>query len=377
VGTDFITGLPMTDSGHDTILVFVDHTTKMVHFVPTTKTCNAVEFATHFVDTVIRLHGVPERILSDRDERFVNEFMSEVTSQIGTRHNLSTSFHPQTGGQHERVNRVLEEMLRHYVSVDHSDWDTHLSMAEFAINNSVSASTGATPFFLNQGYHPRTPLSEGVHRNNDRVPVARAFVSTMHERIAHAKKSLQRAQDRQKHYADKGRSELTFQVGDEVMLSTKNIKLKKGDTGVRKLLPVWIGPFEVSAAIGSVAYKLQLPPSLRIHDVFHVSLLKPYHPGGSVQPPPPLLLHDGSDENIFEVECILSHRERKYRHRTKKQFLIAWKGYGPEHHTWEPEENLDGCPEALQDYWNAVERRKKASTSSASRTTRSNARGKR
>lgn len=362
IGTDFITGLPLTSRNFDTIIVFVDHATKLVHFVPTSESCTAAEYARAFVDHIFKLHGLPQAVFSDRGSIFVSNFWSEVCKLLGTTQRLSTSFHPQTGGQHERMNRVLEEMLRHYVSADHSDWDLHLSLAEFAINNSVSASTGYSPFFLNQGWEPVTPLSAEIHRNpdkspagihaqGDRVPAALRFVTDLHERMAKAKRLIQGAQDRQKAYADQGRRELIFEIGDKVLLSTKYINLKTGTTAVNKLLPQWIGPFEVLAAVGSVAYKLQLPSSLPIHNVFHVSLLKPYHPSGSVQPPMPLLLVENASEGIFEVDAILAHRVRRYRgNHVKRQFLIKWKGYGPDENSWVPEENLTGCQETLDQY---------------------------
>jgi hypothetical protein len=362
VGTDFITGLPVTPNGHDTILVFVDHATKMVHFVPTKETCTAAEFAHAFVDTVFRQHGLPKALFSDRGSVYTSNFLTEVCKLLGTTQRLSTAFHPQTGGQHERMNRVLEEMLRHYVSADHTDWDTHLSMAEFAINNSVSASTGYSPFFLNQGWEPVTPLSAEIHRipdksprgfqtQGDRVPAAHRFVADFHERMAKAKRLTQGAQDRQKAYADKGRCELKLEVGDKVLLSTKYLNLKSGTTAVNKLLPQWIGPFDILAAVGSAAYKLQLPPSLPVHNVFHVSLLKPYHPSGSVQPPLPLLLVENAAEGIFEVEAILAHRDRRYRgDHVKRQYLVQWKGYGPDENLWIPEANLEGSPELLHEY---------------------------
>jgi RNase H-like domain found in reverse transcriptase/Integrase zinc binding domain/Chromo (CHRromatin Organisation MOdifier) domain len=367
IGTDFITGLPKTTAGFDAILVFVDHATKMVHFCPTTEQCDAPEWAQLYVDNVYRLHGLSLRICSDRGTTFTSKFHIHLTQLNGTKLSLSTSFHPQSGGQHERMNRVLEEMLRHYVSADHSDWDKHLSMAEFAMNNAVNVSTGRTPFELNQGWHPRTPLGEEIHRqHNSQAPMATAFVANWQQRMREAKELIQVAQARMKQFVDKGKVEPVFKVGDKVMLSTKNIRLKRGN-GVCKLLPRWIGPYEITQVVSVVAYRLELPLSLKIHPVFHVSLLKPFRSTPDrVQPPPPPLLLTDEDAEIYEVEAILGHRDR-YRQQSARQkaqkaprkisstqFLIKWQGYGPDHNTWEPEKNVrPGSDELVREYWKA------------------------
>lgn len=151
VSMDFITGLPQSTFGHNTILVMVDKRTKMVHIVPCYSTCDALQTAKLFVRNVVRLHGVPEKSISDRRPQFTSKFSEAVLRIIGTQQALSTAYHPQTDGQTERMNAVLEDMLRHYVSSDQTDWDEHLDMAEFAINSAHQESTGHSPFELNYG----------------------------------------------------------------------------------------------------------------------------------------------------------------------------------------------------------------------------------
>ena len=136
-----------------------------------------------------------------------------------------------------------------------------------------------------------------------------------------------------------------------VLLSSKNIRLK--GVGTPKLMPLWLGPFKIQERVGKVAYRLELPDTALIHDVFHVSLLKPYKSDGTVQPPPPHYIMDGEQE--YEVEEILAHRLQ--RGKLKQEFLIKWLGYGPEHNTWEPEGNVVHAPEKLADYWAAVRSR--------------------
>jgi hypothetical protein len=141
--------------------------------------------------------------------------------------------------------------------------------------------------------------------------------------------------------------EKTLKVGDKVLLSTKYLNLKHSKKS-RKLLPKWIGPFEVVQVVGPVAYKLKMNPGWRIHPVFHVSLLEPYRESGRVQPPPPPVEMEGALE--YEVESILEHRFRGIKN-LKAYYKVAWKGYGIEHNSWEPESNVVSAPEVVADYW--------------------------
>jgi hypothetical protein len=357
---DFIMELPLTKNGHTAILVFVDRLTKMVHLVPTTTDVSAEGTAKLYVDNVFRHHGLQDEFVSDRDVRFTSRFWQQVLSLVGTRQSMSTAFHPQSDGQTERVNRVLEEFLRSYVGPTQDDWDELLPLAEYAINNSVHTSTKFTPFFLNSGQHPLNPLTMyrqvGDRRSRlagraaiSELPAVMAFVKNIHEAIHKAKVNLKAARDRQKTYADQNRRELTFTIGDQVLLRTKNLKLKT--TGSRKLLPKWIGPFPVIGKVGQVAYKLELPDVMLCHPVFHVSNLQPYRSNGSVQPPPMPIEVEGDLE--YEVEQILLHRDSKMGSRSKREYLVKWLGFGPEHNSWEPASGMH-CDELIAGYWEAT-----------------------
>jgi hypothetical protein len=152
--SDFAIGSALMQTG---ILVFVDRFSKMVHLTAVPSNITAERSAEVFVDTVFRLHGMPSELISDRDIRFTATFWQHVFSILGTRLRMSTADHPQTDGQTERANRILEEILRCYVHSNPSSWSKHLSMAEFAMNNSVHASTTHTPFYVNGLRHPRLP----------------------------------------------------------------------------------------------------------------------------------------------------------------------------------------------------------------------------
>ena len=159
---DFITGLPESkppgsesDHGFNAILVIVDRLTKMAHYIPTREDTNSEQVARLYFDNIFRLHGLPDSIISDRGTQFTSVFSRTLCKLVGITQNLSTSFHPQTDGQTERINAILELYLRGYINYQQDNWCELLTMAEFAYNNTVSATTGITPFFALYGQHPR------------------------------------------------------------------------------------------------------------------------------------------------------------------------------------------------------------------------------
>ena len=350
VTMDFVTGLPCTVAGHDAVMVMCDRLTKMVHFAACTKTVDATGAARLFRDHVFAAHGLPVSIISDRDARFTSEFWSSLMHLLGVKHKLSTAFHPQTDGQTERVNRVLEEYLRHYVNPSQDDWDEYLSLAEFAYNNSVHEATGATPFFLNFGLHPRLPGA--VRTQLQPVPTAVAdFARHMTEIIGKAKERLEKARQRSAAVANPKRRLETFTVGAEVLLSARNIALKT--PGSNKLLPKFVGPFVVTEVLSPVTYRLELPTNMKCHDVFHASLLIPYRTDGREQPqPPPLEFDDGEDGQWYEIDLILSHRKVRLGSKVLTQYLVKWTGYGDEWNEWRDAVGVTAA--ATEDYWARV-----------------------
>lgn len=178
ISMDFVFGLPKDKQGRDGVLVFVDRFSKMVHLAAVSETITAAESARVFMENVFRLHGMPDEVVSDRDPRFVASFWQSVFRDLGTRLKMSTSDHPQTDGQTERANRVLEEILRAYAHSFES-WSAHLPMAEFAINNSVHASTGHSPFYVNGLRHPRLPSLLGLTQRASAVDKSTAEDQSM------------------------------------------------------------------------------------------------------------------------------------------------------------------------------------------------------
>ena len=354
VSLDLITQLPRSRRGHDAIVVFVDKLTKMVHYVPTTTTVTAPELARLFLREVVRHHGVPESILSDRDPRFTAHFWRHFWNCLGT-------FHPQTDGQTERANRTLEEGLRHYVNTRQTDWDDHLETQELAVNNSKHASTGFTPFFLNYGQEIQLPLDQALQRANlNPNPDSADRIKILHQTHELAKKNLLKAQERQSHYADQRRRDLSFKIGDKVLLSTDHLTLVGRHSKLTpKFLYKYIGPFKIISVKNNNAYELELPPTWSIHPVFNISRLKVYqwHDGFTLfpdrprlfdRPPPDRITESGAEDYV--VDRILAARGRGNR----QQYLVLWKGYPLESATWEPRRHLHSASDALAEYHRSV-----------------------
>ncbi|KAI5348622.1 hypothetical protein L3X38_001509 [Prunus dulcis] len=266
---DFVFKLPRTPRGHDGIWVIMDRLTKSAHFLPIKETYSLTRLAKLFVDEIVRLHGAPVSIVSDRDARFTSRFWKCLQKAMGTRLQFSTAFHPQTDGQSERTIQTLEDMLRSCVLQMKDSWDTHLALVEFAYNNSYQASIKMAPYEALYGRQCRTPIcwSEVGDKKLEKVDSIRATT----EKVKMIKEKLKIAQDRQKSYADNRSKDLEFEVGDWVFLKLSPWKgvMRFGKRG--KLSPRYIGPYEITERIGSVAYRLALPAELsRVHDVFHI-----------------------------------------------------------------------------------------------------------
>ena len=349
---DFTSGLTRTPRGHDNILVVVDRLSKWAYFIPTQTTIDAKGTAELFHDVVFVRHGMPKRIVSDRDSKFTSSFWDAFITFMGTTLGMSTSYHPQTDGQTERVNRVLNEALRSFVDATQTDWDRYLPSLQFAYNTAKHTSTGETPFFLNYGRHPIVPsrlIGDALPAAVKRVPALAEFVKGLQSAMAEAKSNLKDSQDRQKKVADRRRQDQRYAVGDRVLLSTANLAVPPNLT--RKLSKLYEGPFYIEECKGENAYKLTLPESVKLHPVFNVSQLRPYidpsgvFPGRTIDPSPPVVV-DGDDE--YEVEAVLGHRDAGRQRR--REYLVKWKGYSALHNTWERAENLQNAEEEVDRY---------------------------
>ncbi|KAJ9523528.1 hypothetical protein QJQ45_007191 [Haematococcus lacustris] len=344
VTMDLVVKLPVGVHGYDSICVVVDRLSKMVHLIPCIEAMDAKEFAELYIDHVFKYHGLSKVTISDRGATFNNQFWIEVRKLIGVDPAFSTAYHPQSDGQTERTNQIVEEMLRHYILPTQEDWPRHLAFAEFAINNSWQESIQSTPFLVNYGQSPITPVLHKLPRPC-LSPSAESFAKKWEHEVKHAQECMRVAQDRQQRYANKRRRDVTFNLGDSVLLSTKNLRNAPGKA--RKFLPRYVGPFKVTGKLGEAAYRLELPPTMsRLHPVFHVSLLKKYTGSQGFHPPP--VMEWLEDAPHYEVHSLLSHRQVRFKKRM--EYLVKWTGYDDTYNTWEPEAMLAGAPQILSRY---------------------------
>ncbi|KAI3792869.1 hypothetical protein L2E82_06760 [Cichorium intybus] len=317
VTMDFLTSLPKTLKGHDSIWVIVDRLTKSAHFLPLKETWQMDRLAKLYIDEIVSRHGVPLSIIAYRDTRFTSKFWEGLQKELGNRVNLSTAYHPQTDGQSERTIQTLGDMLRSCAIDFSGSWDIHLPLVEFAYNNSYHSSIDMAPFEALYGRKCRTPVFKVIRAR------------------------LKSAQDRQKSYADKKRRPIEFQVGDKVMLKVSPWKgvIRFGKRG--KLSPRFLGPFKVLERIGSQAYRLALPPELQgIHNTFHVCYLRKCL--GEEENIIPLSDIQVDDEvrYIENPIAILDKKTKKLRQKEVGLVKIQWQHRGGTNVTWESESEM-------------------------------------
>ncbi len=339
VTMDFIVKLPkstdpVTKVKYDSILVMVDRLTKYAHFIPCNETIDAQQLGCLVLDKLVRYHGLPAVIVTDRDKLFTSKYWKTLVAAMGIRHKLSTAFHPETDGQTERANQSLEAYLRHYVNYAQDNWVALLPMAQLALNNNASETTKTTPFFANYGKHPNLFTTALPNPSADRALKAADKLAETHQQAANHIRAQQSRIAIGRHKDSKTAPQL--KTGDKVYLLTKNLKTKRK---TKKLDHVKVGPFLIDKQTGPVNYRLQLPKDSRIHSVFHVSLLEPAHPDSALQ----TTFHfQPQEEDVFEVERIVNCLDGQY--------LVKWRGYPDSENTWHRRKDLKDCQQAVEDY---------------------------
>ena len=346
VALDFIVGMPLQDN-KDTILTVVDKATKMCHFIACNEKISAKEVAVLYWNFVGKLHGIPSVLISDRDVRFTSKFWRELWRVLGTDLRMGSGFHPESSGQIERFNQLLEQTLRCTVHQmgEGRNWVEMLPLIEFAINNTPNRTTGYSAFFLNYGFHPLHPL-QLLHSVTDSYNESVvSFLTRLQGDFDRAQQQLRKARDQMQQQADQHRRQVEFQVGDEVLLSTRNIRFRNCP---QKLQRRFVGPFQIIQKISRAAYKLKLPDAWSMHPIFHISLLKPWRESTWSCPV------DLQPEDIelpakptYEVERILRWRRVQIGRRKIREFLVTWHGYPLEEAMWIPESNFH-YPEQLR-----------------------------
>ncbi|GKC52909.1 putative reverse transcriptase domain-containing protein [Tanacetum coccineum] len=294
---DFVTKLPRTAAGQDTIWVIVDRLTKSAHFLPMREDDTLEKLTRQYLKEVVSKHGVPVSIISDRDGKFTSHFWKSLHKALGTRLDMSTAYHPETDGQSERTIQTLEDMLRACVLDFGKGWDKHLPLVEFSYNNSYHTSIKAAPF-------------EALYGRKCRSPICWAEVGSWGLR-------------------DK----------DHLKVSPWKGVIRFGKRG--KLNPRYIGPFKIIAKVGTVAYRLELPEKLsRVHSMFHVSKLKKCMADEPLAIP---LDEIQVDDKLNFIEEPVEIMDREVKHLKQSRISIVkvrWNSRrGPEF-TWEREDQM-------------------------------------
>lgn len=277
VSSDFVVGIPRTQRQKDSVMVVVDRFSKMSHFVPCVKTYDASQIAQLYFAEIVRLHGVPKTLTSDRDVKFMGHFWRTLWKRLGSRLNFSSAHHPQSDGQTEVTNRSLGNLLRSLVGSNPKQWDLVLPHAEFAYNRSTHTSTSMSPFLVVYGRNPFTPLdlapspateyfsAEGA----DRAAQIKEIHKQVKEKITNNNIVYQRR-------ANLKRKQVVFQEGDLVWVNLSKERFPGGRGG--KLKPRADGPFRVLKRINDNAYKIDLPGHYNVSATFNMSDLSTFLP---------------------------------------------------------------------------------------------------
>jgi hypothetical protein len=323
---------------------------------------NAKEIVNLFFNHWYCENGIPLSIVSDRDKIFTSKFWKVLHRLTGVKLKMSTAYHPQTDGASERTNKTVDQVLRYFVDRHETGWVYALPRVRFNLMSSVNASMGYTPFHLHLGRTPRmlpplTPKNVQSARQDFPTDVANALdaIISLKTDVADAHDALVASRIAQANAANVHRSnEPDFNIGDFIYLSTAHRRreyLNGNNKRVAKFMPRFDGPYTiVSANPESSTYTLDLPDHTNVYPTFHVSELKRHvpnnaelYPSREQQRPGPIITNTGAEE--WEIEKILDRRTRGRGH----QYLVRWRGYGPEADVWVPGKELKDT-NVLQEY---------------------------
>ncbi|MCO5575542.1 hypothetical protein L7F22_029343 [Adiantum nelumboides] len=341
IAMDFIFDLPRTQS-HDGIWTIIDRFSKQARFIPVKRTVKPDHLARLFVAQIFRLHGMPETIVSDRDPRFTSLFWKAIWENIGTRLQFSSSFHPQTDGQSEIANSVVLDLLKSYISDQKTQWERYLPLMEFTYNNTIHSSTGKTSFEIVEGAMKVPPFLS----TKDKIFEADEYTRDLDTAFAKVRETLQKSQELQKKAADRHRRDLKLKENDWVLLRFEKTRVRKKKGKERffpKLSIRYYGPFQITERINDVSFRLRLPDTWKIHNAFHVSLLKPFK--GDVPDEQPEV---EENEEILVPEQILTHKDTKNKGKVRRWFLVKFKNYPALDAKWMEEEDLADTPQIVK-----------------------------
>jgi len=360
---DFVTGLPKTARGHDTIQGHFSRGGALKRLAATDTTVDASRAADIFMGCVVRHHGVPASIVSDRGPQFVAKFWNALWARLGSKIERSTAHHAETDGKSEREQKTLETWLRAFCTEFPQDWDLLLPLAELALNSMPQAASGVSPYQLLYGREPALSVDRALDSTSQpsineepsaAVDAAKARWALMAKAWHRVRGKLLVAQERMKRHADQHRRQVQFKVGDSVLLATEHLKIVDSQFN-RKLAHLFCGPFPIKRVVNPNAYELELPAHMHIHSTVNISHLRPYRDGraafpdrpastGLARPPPEAV--DPTGAETYVVERILSQRGAG----AKAKYLVLWKGYAYTDATWEPLGSLSRAQQALEEF---------------------------
>ena len=343
------------------ILVVVDRLTKQRLYKPL-EGLSTSEFIKVMQRRVFSAHGYPSSIVNDRGSQMTSKLWRRLCKRYGIRIKFSSAQHPETNGQTKNANKVMKNYLRAYISHTQDDWVDHLPMSEFLANNHVSESTGVTPFFADNGFHPRMGVEypqayEGAGRRAE-LMAADKIVANQKEMVSYLQDQLTWAQQEQTHWANQNRQpHPEYKVGDMVYVDARHFASERDS---KSLSMKNAGPWKIVRNIGNKAYELDIPQQMKdsgLTPIFHPWKLHlaPSSPfsGQILEPELPILVSSSDGSKVHKewevLEVVDSQKTKRYGVQYKATYMSNWDEWNS-NPTWQPYNNFENAKEKIRKF---------------------------